>query len=130
MNRSQFVTFVRQRGLAVVATHGPDGAPQAALVGIATTDQVASLCCCKFAAAQCVLTRASVPCRPRSRTRALAAQSPATRLSENPRPRRPVRSGSSVWLPDGGGLTLYPPVDLEVCGFAVSPAAVEDRRVT
>ncbi len=39
MNRSQFIEFVRHRGLAVVATRGPDGAPQAALVGIAATDQ-------------------------------------------------------------------------------------------
>ena len=34
----QLVGFVRSRGLAVVATRGPDGAPQAALVGIAATD--------------------------------------------------------------------------------------------
>ena len=39
MNRSQFVEFVRRRGLAVVATRGPEDAPQAALVGIAATDQ-------------------------------------------------------------------------------------------
>jgi PPOX class probable F420-dependent enzyme len=39
VNRSQFVEFVCQRGLAVVATRGPDGAPQAALVGIAATDR-------------------------------------------------------------------------------------------
>lgn len=38
MNRAEFVNFVRQRGLAVVATRDPDGAPQAALVGIAATD--------------------------------------------------------------------------------------------
>ncbi len=39
MNRPELVTFIRQRGLAVVATRGPDGAPQAALVGVAATDQ-------------------------------------------------------------------------------------------
>src|SRR5579884_3259007 len=37
---------------------------------------------------------------------------PEIRLSENLVPRRPVPSGSSVWLSDGGGLTLYSPVDL------------------
>jgi PPOX class probable F420-dependent enzyme len=39
MDRAQLVEFVRRRGLAVVATRGPDGAPQAALVGIAATDR-------------------------------------------------------------------------------------------
>lgn len=39
MNREQLVRFVRERGLAVLATRGPDGSPQAALVGIAATDQ-------------------------------------------------------------------------------------------
>jgi PPOX class probable F420-dependent enzyme len=39
VNRAQLVEFVRQRALAVVATRGPDGAPQAALVGIAATDR-------------------------------------------------------------------------------------------
>jgi general stress protein 26 len=33
----QFIDFVRQRDLAVIATRGADGAPQAALVGIAAT---------------------------------------------------------------------------------------------
>ncbi len=33
------MSFIRQRGLAVVATRGPDGTPQAALVGVAVTDQ-------------------------------------------------------------------------------------------
>jgi hypothetical protein len=37
---------------------------------------------------------------------------PANRLSENLTPRRSVSSGSSVWLSDGGGLTLFSPVDL------------------
>jgi len=37
MDQQQFINFVRQRGLAVVATRGPDGAPQAALVGITAT---------------------------------------------------------------------------------------------
>ena len=36
---------------------------------------------------------------------------PAIRLSENLTPRRSVSSGSSVWLSDGGGLTLFSPVD-------------------
>lgn len=39
MDRAQFVEFVRRRGLAVIATRGPDGAPQAALVGITATDR-------------------------------------------------------------------------------------------
>lgn len=39
LDRAEFVTFVRRRGLAVVATRGPAGAPEAALVGIAATDQ-------------------------------------------------------------------------------------------
>ena len=37
MDQQQFINFVRQRGLAVIATRGADGAPQAALVGIAAT---------------------------------------------------------------------------------------------
>ena len=39
---------------------------------------------------------------------------PPIRLSENLTDRRSVSSGSSVWLSDGGGLTLYSPVDLVV----------------
>ncbi len=39
MNREELVRFIRERGLAVLATRGPDGSPQAALVGIAATDQ-------------------------------------------------------------------------------------------
>lgn len=39
MDQDELITFVRQRGLAVVATQGPQGAPQAALVGVAATDQ-------------------------------------------------------------------------------------------
>jgi PPOX class probable F420-dependent enzyme len=39
MDRAELIDFVRARGLAVVASRGPDGAPQAALVGIAATDQ-------------------------------------------------------------------------------------------
>lgn len=39
MDRQEFVEFVRARGLAVVSSVGPDGAPQAALVGVAATDQ-------------------------------------------------------------------------------------------
>lgn len=38
MNRDELIAFTRQIGLAVVATLGPDGAPQAALVGVAATD--------------------------------------------------------------------------------------------
>jgi Pyridoxamine 5'-phosphate oxidase len=37
MDQQQFINFVRQRGLAVIATRAADGAPQAALVGITTT---------------------------------------------------------------------------------------------
>jgi PPOX class probable F420-dependent enzyme len=33
------VAFVRRRGLGVIASRGPDGSPQAALIGIAATDQ-------------------------------------------------------------------------------------------
>ena len=33
------MAFVRQRGLAVIATRGQDGAPQAALIGVAATDE-------------------------------------------------------------------------------------------
>ena len=39
VDQHQFINFVRQRGLAVIATRGPDGAPQAALVGIAATER-------------------------------------------------------------------------------------------
>ena len=42
----------------------------------------------------------------------------AIRLSENLVARRSVSSGSSVWLSDGGGLTLFSPVDLSgLTGF-------------
>jgi hypothetical protein len=37
VDQRQFVNFVRERGLAVIATRGAEGAPQAALVGIAAT---------------------------------------------------------------------------------------------
>lgn len=37
MDQQQFINFVRQRGLAVIATRGADGAPHAALVGISAT---------------------------------------------------------------------------------------------
>ena len=37
MDQQQFIDFVRQRGLAVIATRGASGAPQAALVGITAT---------------------------------------------------------------------------------------------
>jgi Pyridoxamine 5'-phosphate oxidase len=37
VDQRQFINFVRQRGLAVLATRGADGAPQAALVGITAT---------------------------------------------------------------------------------------------
>jgi PPOX class probable F420-dependent enzyme len=39
VDRAELITFVRERGLAVVCTCGPDGAPQAALVGVAATDR-------------------------------------------------------------------------------------------
>ena len=39
MDRGELIDFVRARGLGVVASRGPDGSPQAALVGIAATDQ-------------------------------------------------------------------------------------------
>jgi PPOX class probable F420-dependent enzyme len=35
----ELVAFARQRGLAVLATRGPNGEPQAALIGVAATDQ-------------------------------------------------------------------------------------------
>src|SRR5829696_6548729 len=37
MDQQEFINFVRQRGVAVIATRGADGAPQAALVGIIAT---------------------------------------------------------------------------------------------
>jgi hypothetical protein len=37
VNKQQLIDFVRQRGLAVIATCGADGTPQAALVGITAT---------------------------------------------------------------------------------------------
>lgn len=39
MNQAELIDFVRARGLGVIASRGPDGSPQAALVGIAATDQ-------------------------------------------------------------------------------------------
>ncbi len=39
MDRLELIDFVRARGLGVIASCGPDGSPQAALVGIAATDQ-------------------------------------------------------------------------------------------
>jgi PPOX class probable F420-dependent enzyme len=39
MDKMELVEFVRARGLGVLATRGSDGSPQAALVGIAATDQ-------------------------------------------------------------------------------------------
>ena len=39
MDQRQFINFVRQRGLAVLATRGADGAPQAALIGITATER-------------------------------------------------------------------------------------------
>jgi pyridoxine/pyridoxamine 5'-phosphate oxidase len=38
METREFVTFVRQRGLAVVATLGPSDTPQAAVVAVTATD--------------------------------------------------------------------------------------------
>jgi general stress protein 26 len=39
VDQRQFINFVRQRGLAVLATRGADGAPQAALIGISATER-------------------------------------------------------------------------------------------
>lgn len=39
VDRAELVAFVRAQGLAVVATRGPAGTPEAALVGIAATDR-------------------------------------------------------------------------------------------
>ncbi len=39
MNQDELIDFVRARGLGVIASRGPNGSPQAALVGIAATDQ-------------------------------------------------------------------------------------------
>ena len=39
VDQRQFINFVRQRGIAVIATRGTDGAPQAALIGITATEQ-------------------------------------------------------------------------------------------
>jgi Pyridoxamine 5'-phosphate oxidase len=39
VDQRQFINFVRQPGLAVIATRGADGAPQAALIGITTTER-------------------------------------------------------------------------------------------
>ena len=39
MNKAELAAFVRSRGLGVVASRGPSGSPQAALVGLAATDR-------------------------------------------------------------------------------------------
>ena len=39
MDAPELIEFGRERGLGVVATTGPDGAPEAALVGLAATDR-------------------------------------------------------------------------------------------
>jgi general stress protein 26 len=39
VDQAELIDFVRLRGLGVVASRGPTGSPQAALVGIAATDQ-------------------------------------------------------------------------------------------
>jgi Pyridoxamine 5'-phosphate oxidase len=39
VDREELVAFVRRRGQAVLATRGPDGAPQATAVDVAVTDQ-------------------------------------------------------------------------------------------
>jgi PPOX class probable F420-dependent enzyme len=39
VDRAELVSFVRARGLGVVATTGPTGSPEAALVGIAASDE-------------------------------------------------------------------------------------------
>lgn len=38
MDTSEFAAFVRERGLAVIATTGPLGAPQAAVIAVLATD--------------------------------------------------------------------------------------------
>jgi hypothetical protein len=38
MDRGELIDFARSRGLALIATRGPDASPQAALVGIGATD--------------------------------------------------------------------------------------------
>lgn len=38
MHRTELISFIRNRGLAVLATSNADGHPQAALVGVAATD--------------------------------------------------------------------------------------------
>jgi PPOX class probable F420-dependent enzyme len=39
MDQQGLISFVHERGLGVIATRGPDGSPQAALVGLAATDR-------------------------------------------------------------------------------------------
>lgn len=39
MDRDEFVEFVQRRGLAVVATCGAEGVPEAAIVGITATHE-------------------------------------------------------------------------------------------
>jgi PPOX class probable F420-dependent enzyme len=39
MDRPELIDFVGVRGLGVVASRGPDGSPQAALVGLAATER-------------------------------------------------------------------------------------------
>lgn len=39
MDRREPIDFVRARGLGLIASRGPDGSPQAALVGIAATNK-------------------------------------------------------------------------------------------
>jgi PPOX class probable F420-dependent enzyme len=39
MDRRELIDFVRTCALGVIASRGPDGSPQAALVGIAATDE-------------------------------------------------------------------------------------------
>jgi PPOX class probable F420-dependent enzyme len=39
MDHAELIAFIRARGLGVVATRGPTGSPQAALVGIAATEE-------------------------------------------------------------------------------------------
>jgi pyridoxine/pyridoxamine 5'-phosphate oxidase len=39
VDQSQLIELLRERGLAVIASRGPGGEPQAALVGIAATDR-------------------------------------------------------------------------------------------
>lgn len=56
--RLQLIEFVRQRGLAVIATRDVSGAPEAALVGIAATDRAELVFDTSVGSRKCVNLRA------------------------------------------------------------------------